>query len=99
MPYYVYILVSQKDGTLYTGQTNHLYERLERHNKGFIKTTKSKIPYQLGYFEMHDTRAQAMWREWEFKKRWNTDRKKKLIENFDRKRLQEILELCATYKV
>ncbi len=31
-----------------------------------------------------------MWREWELKKKWNTDRKKKLIANFDKARLLEI---------
>ena len=93
MPYFVYILVSEKDGTLYTGQTHNLHERLTKHNKGLIKTTRSKVPYQLGYFEVYDSRTQAMWREWEFKKRWNTDRKKKLIESFDKASVRKICEV------
>ena len=95
MLYYVYIIVSQKDGTLYTGQTNNLGKRIMRHNKGLIKSTKSKAPYQLGYFEMYDNRAQAMYREWELKKKWNTSRKKKLIDNFSKERLLEMAELVA----
>ena len=82
MPYFVYILVSQKDGSLYTGQTNNLEKRLLRHNKRLVKTTKSKAPYRVGYFEEFDTRAKAMWRELELKKKWNTNRKKKLIQEF-----------------
>ena len=81
--YYVYILVSKVDGTLYTGQTTDLSDRLKRHNKGQIRVTKVKAPWQLGYVEVFQTRSEAMWREWELKKKWNTDRKKKLIEKFD----------------
>jgi putative endonuclease len=88
--YFVYILESQVDSSLYTGQTNDLKERLRRHNSGLVKATRSKSPYRLGYFEVYPTRADAMWREWELKKKWNTDRKKKLIENFDKTKLNEI---------
>ena len=49
MDHYVYILVSEIDGTLYTGQTSNLISRLERHNEGLIKSTKAKGPYKLGY--------------------------------------------------
>jgi|GEM_PF-4998715 len=35
-----------------------------------------------------------MWREWELKKRYNTDRKKRLIANFDHnKKIEQILGL------
>ncbi|MDI6803080.1 MAG: GIY-YIG nuclease family protein [Bacteroidota bacterium] len=37
MAFYVYILQSEKDGTLYTGQTLNLRERLHLHNSGRIK--------------------------------------------------------------
>ncbi len=93
MPYFVYILVSLKDGTLYTGQTNNLKKRLEWHNKGLVKTTKPRIPYQLAYFEQYNTRSDAMWREFELKKKWNTTRKKKLIESFARSEIKKILTL------
>jgi len=71
-----------KDGSLYTGQTSNLQVRIEQHNKGRVKATRTKAPYRLGYFESFDTRAKAMWREWEFKKKWNTERKKKLMDGF-----------------
>ena len=87
MEYFVYILVSEADGSLYTGQTRDLSGRIIRHNKGQVKTTRSKAPFKLGYYETYSTRSEAMWREWELKKRWNTDRKKKLILEFDQSKL------------
>jgi len=91
--YYVYILQSEVDGTLYTGQTNNLTDRLKRHNRGLIKTTKAKRPYRLGYYEIYGSRSEAMFREWQLKKQYNTERKKKLIDNFDPQKIKEILGL------
>ncbi|MEO8168844.1 MAG: GIY-YIG nuclease family protein [bacterium] len=85
----LYLLVSLVDGSLYTGQTNDLRSRLGRHNAGLIKSTKSKRPYKVGYVESYATRSEAMWREWELKKKWNTERKKKLIERFDQNSLRQ----------
>lgn len=48
--YYVYILQSQKNKKLYIGQTSDLKSRLEEHNRGETKTTKSYIPYELIYY-------------------------------------------------
>ncbi len=83
MKYFVYILQSLVDGSLHTGQTSHLVERLDKHNNGLVKSTKARAPYKLCYFEVYRSRSEAMWREWELKKKWNTHRKKKLIESFD----------------
>jgi len=91
--YYVYILQSEVDGTLYTGQTNNLTDRLKRHNQGLIKATKAKRPYRLGYYEIYGSRSEAMFREWQLKKQYNTQRKKKLIDNFDPQKIKEILGL------
>jgi putative endonuclease len=93
MGFYVYIAVSDRDGSLYTGQCGNLAERLRRHNSGLVKATKGKAPYRLGYFEEYETRAEAMWREWQLKKRFNTERKKKLIRGFDQGKLRERLGL------
>ncbi len=91
--YCVYILVSKVDGSLYTGQTDELSKRVKRHNKGLVKVTKAKRPYQLGYFESFPTRREAMWREWQLKKQWNTERKKKLVASFEKSRVDSILGL------
>lgn len=89
--FYVYILKSSIDSSLYTGQTNNLKDRLKKHNFGRIKSTKNKIPYNLVYFEEYETRSEAMLREWELKKKWNTHRKRKLIENFNEVKVNKIL--------
>lgn len=88
--FYVYILVSKVDGSLYTGQTNNLEKRILRHNKGLIQSTKNKRPYDLGYFEEFATRSEAMFREWELKKKWNTERKKKLISTFNPTKISKL---------
>ena len=44
--HYVYILKCS-DNTHYTGCTNNLDERLERHNKGFVHYTSDKLPVIL----------------------------------------------------
>jgi putative endonuclease len=93
MAFFVYILTSEKDGSLYTGQTSNLIERVRRHNAGCVKSTKSKRPYALGYFEKFSTRSEAMWREWELKKGSSTDQKKKLIREFQEERIDKIAGL------
>ena len=85
----MYILVSEVDGTLYTGQTSDVRQRLRRHNAGRIHSTKGHGPYRLGYVEECSTRAQAMSREWELKKKWNTERKRKLVSGFKIAKLKE----------
>jgi len=89
----VYMLVSCVDGSLYTGQTQHLRDRMKRHNRGLVKVTRKRAPWKLGYFEVFETRREAMWREWELKKKYNTDRKKKMIAAFDQKKIAQALGL------
>ncbi|MDO8569380.1 MAG: GIY-YIG nuclease family protein [bacterium] len=45
--YKVYILISLKDGSLYTGMTEDVVERLRAHNSGANKYTSTKQPYKL----------------------------------------------------
>ena len=45
---------------------------------------------RIGYYELYQTRAEAMWREWELKKKWNTERKRKLLQSFDASKLEVI---------
>ena len=89
MKFYVYIIESTVDKSFYIGQTNNLRNRIERHNKGLIKFTKPKRPYKLCYYETYDSRRLAMNREWEIKKKYNTERRKRLINSFDNLKLTE----------
>jgi putative endonuclease len=67
MGYFVYIIQSYKDESLYVGQTNNLEERLRRHNQGRSKYTKPKRPWELLHSEESETRSEAARREKEFK--------------------------------
>ena len=56
------------DGTYYTGWTNDLERRLKAHNEGKGgKYTRSRRPVRLVYYEEHETKQEAMRREWEIK--------------------------------
>jgi len=43
--YFLYILRSKKNGSYYTGMTNDIDERLNRHNQGWVKATKYLVPW------------------------------------------------------
>lgn len=61
--YYLYIIKSQRDGTLYIGQTNNLKRRLFEHNNGRSKYTKSHGPFTLKYYEAYTNEEDAKQRE------------------------------------
>ena len=67
MPYYVYILRSRNTGKFYIGSTKDLEDRLKCHNEGRSKYTKSGIPWELLYSEVHQDRSNAVKRENEIK--------------------------------
>ncbi len=75
MGWFVYILKCS-DGTLYTGMTNNLEERIKRHNAGRgAKYTKARRPVDLVYYEESASRGGALKREAEIKR---LKRKRKL---------------------
>ena len=57
-----------KDFSFYVGQSNDLDYRVSKHNDGFSKYTSSKMPWRLVYFEMFETRKEALQREKEIKR-------------------------------
>ena len=61
--YYVYLLQSLKDKSLYIGFTENLGSRLQEHNSGGNASTKKSIPYDLIYFEGYKNKADALGRE------------------------------------
>ena len=64
---YTYILRCS-DGTLYTGWTNHLEERVRAHNEGRgAKYTRSRGPVELVYYECLETKEEALRREYAIK--------------------------------
>ena len=57
------------DGTLYCGWTNDLEKRFSAHNAGTAsKYTRSRLPVELIYAERHDTKQEAMSREYRIKR-------------------------------
>ena len=61
--FYVYVLKSEQDGTLYIGQAENVDRRLREHNAGKTKSTKGRRPYTLEYQESYETREEAITRE------------------------------------
>ncbi|HLT53363.1 MAG TPA: GIY-YIG nuclease family protein [Flavobacteriaceae bacterium] len=61
--YFVYVLLSLKDGKKYTGYTQDLSSRFEAHQKGKVTSTKHRRPFKLIYFEGCLTQADALRRE------------------------------------
>lgn len=79
--FFVYFLKSRKDGTFHIGQTNNIENRIGRHNKGLIKSTKNHVPFHLIYIENHNTRREAMLREKYLKSIVGVKEKRAIIES------------------
>ena len=78
--YYVYIMASQKRGTLYTGVTNDLVRRVAEHKEGLGSTFTSRYGVvKLVYFEDTPSVQAALAREKQLKK-WSRQWKIELIE-------------------
>lgn len=67
--FFVYILKSKQDGSLYLGYTNDLRKRLKEHNLGLVRSTKSRVPLHLVYYEAYNSKQDAVKREHNFKLR------------------------------
>lgn len=78
--FYVYILASKRNGTIYIGATDDIQRRiLEHKNKTFLGFTAKYNVAILVYFEVFENSEEAVTRERQMKK-WNRAWKLKLIE-------------------
>ena len=78
--FYVYILASQRNGTLYTGSTDNLANRVWQHKNKTIPGFTSKYGVdKLVWFEAYDRREDAFARERRIKE-WKRAWKLNLIE-------------------
>ena len=83
MAFYVYILASKRNGTLYIGQTDMLSRRIWEHKTGETPGFTSKYDVKLlVWFQQFETREGAFARERAMKK-WNRAWKIELIEAFN----------------
>ena len=81
--YFVYIMASRRNGTLYIGVTNDIVRRVYEHKNNVIKgfTEKYKV-HHLVYLEETDDINSAIAREKQLKK-WKRDWKIRLIESMN----------------
>ena len=83
--YYIYVLLSEKDGNFYTGYTNNLNNRINQHHKGYVTSTKNRRPLVLIYSESCLNQSDAIAREKYLKtgmgKRYLKNRVKNYLKN------------------
>ena len=80
MAFYVYILASQRNGTLYIGSTDSLVRRVTQHREGLTPGFTSRYGVKtLVWYEAFDTRDDAFRRERQMKV-WRRAWKIELIE-------------------
>ncbi|MDD4271228.1 MAG: GIY-YIG nuclease family protein [Patescibacteria group bacterium] len=63
MPYFTYILKSQKNNDIYIGSCENVLIRLNRHNTGKVKSTKGYKPWDLLESKQFNTRGEAVKQE------------------------------------
>ena len=77
--WYVYILECS-DNSFYTGHTNNLSERVERHNsRRGSSHTAARLPVKLVWYEVYENEISATKRETQIKK-WSRAKKLALID-------------------
>lgn len=78
--YYVYILASKRNGTLYIGVTGDLVKRVYEHKQNDVEGfTKQYKVHNLVYYDTYGDVSEAILREKQMKK-WNRQWKINLIE-------------------
>ena len=78
--FYVYILASKRNGTLYIGVTSDIVNRVWEHKNGLVDGFTKKYGIKmLVYYENHEDIENAIIREKQIKK-WRRAWKLKLIE-------------------
>lgn len=81
--FYVYILCSKRNGTLYTGVTSDLIKRVYQHKNDLADGfTKQYGVHRLAWYEVHASSEAAIIREKQIKK-WNRQWKLNLIEQLN----------------
>ncbi|GGI75220.1 GIY-YIG nuclease family protein [Legionella impletisoli] len=93
--FYVYIMASQRKGTLYVGSTANLIKRVWEHKNNVIPSFTSKYNiHKLVYYETYDTYAGAAQREKRLKN-WHRQWKIDLIEGLNPLWRDLYQEICS----
>jgi len=92
--FYVYILASKRNGTLYTGITSDLVQRVWQHKNNIIEGFSQKYNVKiLVFYEVHDNSESAIVREKQIKK-WRRAWKLQLIEKMNPQWRDLYEEIC-----
>lgn len=74
------MLLSLKDGKTYVGSTSDLSRRLVEHERGFVKSTKNRLPVKLVYSENCKTLENARYQEKYYKSCSGRKKLKRILE-------------------
>lgn len=97
--YFVYILASKKNGTLYIGVTNNLLRRIIEHKEKIIKGFTGKYNVErLVYYETFNYVNDAIKRE-KVLKEWNRKWKIMLIEKNNREWKDLIYDIASAEEI
>ncbi|MBI2054531.1 MAG: GIY-YIG nuclease family protein [Candidatus Sungbacteria bacterium] len=80
--FYLYVLKSIQFGTYYIGSCKDLQIRLRQHNRGKVKSTKFRKPWELVHSERFMTLSKARSRELELKSLKKRIALERLIKHF-----------------
>jgi putative endonuclease len=80
--YYVYVLLSEKDGLFYTGYTKDLKKRYQEHRERKVFSTKNRLPMKLVYWEGCLNQQDATRREKYLKSTWGKRYLKTRLKNY-----------------
>lgn len=87
--YFVYLLLCD-DGSYYTGYTNNVTLRFERHKKGYgARYTRIRRPEKVVYVEEFKTRRAAIRRELQIKSLSHRE-KHELVSTGSHKRIEQV---------
>ena len=92
--FYVYILASKRNGTLYLGVTSDIVKRVWQHKNGLIEGfTREYGVKKLVYYEIHEGAENAIKREKQLKK-WRRAWKLELIEEKNSEWRDLYVDIC-----
>ena len=92
--YYVYILCSDRNGTLYIGVTNNLSRRIYEHKNKLVKGFTQKYNAdRLVYYEVCENIVVAIEREKQIKG-WSRKKKNDLVNPFNPERIDLYQSIC-----
>ena len=80
--YLVYVLRSENDHNFYTGYTQDLHGRIQKHNQGMVESTSHRRPLKLVYLEACLDRKDALKRERYLKTSWGKRYLKSRLNNW-----------------